>query len=548
MNQKSASKVVVGIIIFAFFAMLVAGSLIVSGFIESGANLVGMNQNNANLKGTLHIVSGSENKTLEPIITEYAEAQGYEVDIDYLGSVDIMLKLQEDDVQDIDAVWPASSIWLSVADSERVKHEQSVFRSPVVVGVRRSEAESLGWEVGRDLKVEDLFAAIKNDNLRFAMTNATQSNSGASGYLGFLYAFAGNPEVLKLADIEKPKVQNQTRQLLNGISKTSGSSGWLKDVFLESYSSLDAMINYEAVMIEANQELVSEGKEPLLVFYLENGTVVADSPLAYVDKGDSGKEELFLDLQEFLASEEAKELLLQNGRRTGVGLNLQEGEYNPQVFNAAWGIKPELNFTAVRVPNSAVIAEMLNLYQVSLRKPSFTLYVVDVSGSMDGDGISQLKEALNTLINQDVAKRYLLQASPKDVHVLIPFNAEPLVQSRFEGNDEEEMREFLEVVQNLQAGGGTDIYSAVLKAYDIINGEENINKYFASVILMTDGKSQNESGIMSIPDSGDIPVFPIMFGSADESQLEVIAERTLGRVFDGRENLVDAFRSAKGYN
>ena len=46
----------------------------------------------------------------------------------------------------------------------------------------------------------------------------------------------------------------------------------------------------------------------------------------------------------------------------------------------------------------------------------------------------------------------------------------------------------------------------------------------------------------------DIPIFSIMFGDADESQLEELAEYSNARVFDGRENLTEAFRSVKGYN
>ena len=44
------------------------------------------------------------------------------------------------------------------------------------------------------------------------------------------------------------------------------------------------------------------------------------------------------------------------------------------------------------------------------------------------------------------------------------------------------------------------------------------------------------------------PVFSIMFGDADETQLEELARYTNARVFDGRENLTEAFRSVKGYN
>ena len=46
----------------------------------------------------------------------------------------------------------------------------------------------------------------------------------------------------------------------------------------------------------------------------------------------------------------------------------------------------------------------------------------------------------------------------------------------------------------------------------------------------------------------DVPVFSIMFGDAQESQLAELARYTNGRVFDGTEDLIGAFRSVKGYN
>jgi len=45
-----------------------------------------------------------------------------------------------------------------------------------------------------------------------------------------------------------------------------------------------------------------------------------------------------------------------------------------------------------------------------------------------------------------------------------------------------------------------------------------------------------------------IPVFSIMFGDADEKELTEISKLTGGRVFDGRRDLIDAFRKVKGYN
>ena len=46
----------------------------------------------------------------------------------------------------------------------------------------------------------------------------------------------------------------------------------------------------------------------------------------------------------------------------------------------------------------------------------------------------------------------------------------------------------------------------------------------------------------------DIPIFSIMFGDADESQLNDIARVTNAKVFDGKTNLLEAFKQVRGYN
>src|SRR3712207_24787 len=83
----------------------------------------------------LRILSRSENQTLQPLVDRFASQHGVRVDVTYRGSVDIMLDLGRDDMA-YDAVWPASSLWLELGDTKRrVKHEKSIMRSPVVLGV-----------------------------------------------------------------------------------------------------------------------------------------------------------------------------------------------------------------------------------------------------------------------------------------------------------------------------------------------------------------------------------------------------------------------------
>ena len=132
----------------------------------------------------IRILSGSENQELEEIIADCADEAGVRVEIDYQGSVNIMQQLQNG-APDYDAVWPASSMWTSLGDTQHlVKHSQSVSLTPVVFGIRMSLAGELGF-IGSDVSVRDILNAITSDRMTFCMTSATQSNSGASAYIGF---------------------------------------------------------------------------------------------------------------------------------------------------------------------------------------------------------------------------------------------------------------------------------------------------------------------------------------------------------------------------
>ncbi|MCB1218982.1 substrate-binding domain-containing protein, partial [bacterium] len=205
-----------------------------------------------------------------------------------------------------------------------------------------------------DITVQAIQNAARDGAFRLAMTSATQSNSGASAYFGFLYALAGNPDVLTLDGLNDPALQEQVRDLLGQVDRSSGSSGWLKDSLVTHYDEFDAMFNYEALVIEANQALTAAGKEPLYVIYPANGLSVADSPLGYVDKGDAAKEEAFLALQAYLLSPPVQARLVSLGRRAGL-IGLAADQADPQVWNSAWGIDLARAIAPIPTPSSEVI-------------------------------------------------------------------------------------------------------------------------------------------------------------------------------------------------
>ncbi|MGI6003457.1 MAG: substrate-binding domain-containing protein [Lachnospiraceae bacterium] len=496
-------------------------------------------------KGKLNILSGSENRELAPILEEFAKQEQIEIDMNYAGSIDIMRTLQGSDIDSYDAVWPASSLWITAGDTNhKIKHAESISVTPVIFGIKKSKAEELGF-VGKEVKVADLLDAIKAGKLNFCMTSATQSNSGCSAYIGFLYALLGNPDMITSEDLQNTDLQTQISDLLSGVNRSSGSSEWLKDMFLAG--DYDAMVNYECLIISANQELEKEGKEPLYAVYPEDGLSLADSPLGYVDNGNTEQEDLFQKLQDYLLSDDVQNKIQQTGRRTGY--TQEVAEENKDVFNTDWGIQPERVLSPFNMPSIDVLTEALDLYQTAFRKPSLTVYCLDFSGSMDGDGDEQLVTAMDSILDQNKAAENLLQASDQDINIVIPFDSSPRDVLTAQGSGDE-LTQLNEQIKEEVPGGGTDIYSAaqagleLLKTYDL-------SQYTAAIILMTDGRSENNArSFMEDYDSSglDVPIFSITFGSADPDQLDALAEKTNARVFDGTGDLTSAFRTVKGYN
>lgn len=494
--------------------------------------------------GTIRILSGSENEVLETVIDECSQATGVEIEMDYKGSVDIMREL-ESGAEEYDAVWPASSIWLSMGDVDHlVKHSQSISMTPVVFGIRDSLAEELGFK-GKDVSVKDILAAIQDGKMSFCMTSATQSNSGASAYIGFLYALLGKQEGMTAEDLQGEQLRADITELLGGVERSSGSSDWLKDLFLkEDY---DAMVNYECLIIDANRQLESEGKEPLYIVYPYDGLSIADSPLGYVDHGDSQKEEAFQAVQQYLLSKEAQSEIEATGRR--ISANGVSDE-NKEVFNEEWGVDTERILSPIQMPDADVLMEALNLYQTSFKKPSLNIYCLDFSGSMEGTGEAQLKDAMSQILLQENASRNFLQANAGEVNEVIFFDNTILDIERAADDSDEALAQLYQKVADFQIAGGTDIYNAAAQALAEASSYD-LEKYTPAIILMTDGVSdynyqtfQEAWDILGI----DVPVFSITFGTADPTQLEELAEATGGRVFDGTQDLTEAFRSVKGYN
>jgi Ca-activated chloride channel family protein len=493
------------------------------------------------------IVAGSENTVLEPIVQEFCKAHNMTCSFEYKGSLDIGAALAPNATLDADAVWPAASLWIDLFDTGRkVKNLKSVSQSPVILGVRMGKAKGLGW-TDHPVTTRDIVAAVKDGKLKFLMTSATQSNSGASAYLAMLSVLVGQPDVIAPGDLDDPKLQEDIKLLLSGVERSSGSSGWLKDLFLGGRvdgSEYDAMWNYEGVIKEANDALAQANKEKLWAVYPQDGVFVSDSPLGFVDRGRGPDvEKRFTELQDYLEAPEQQKKIAALGRRVA----LSDAAAKPE---PDWNFNPAQMVTSVRTPAPDVIRSALALYQESLRRPSLTAFCLDYSGSMGGEGEKQLRDAMTFLLSPSATSQALIQWTPKDKIHIFTFNN--FVNGDQEGNGTAQSQaDLLHFVERQHADGGTNMYACLNDAMRWIEAQPDRGNYLPAILVMTDGRSEGNPGQFEAAwrvEGSGVPVFGVTFGDADASQLNTVANLTRARVFDGRKDLQGAFRAARGYN
>lgn len=174
--------------------------------------------------------------------------------------------------------------------------------------------------------------------------------------------------------------------------------------------------------------------------------------------------------------------------------------------------------------SATVIDSALNVYQTALRKPSWTIWVVDYSGSMSGEGKNGVVKGLNAALDPDQAKKSYIEPASGDVNILIPFETEAHRPVKATGTSTSDLP-----------------------------SESEASQYTTAIVLMTDGRSnsdhQDEFESAYKSRGRDLPIFSIMFGDADPSQLKSLATLSNAKVFDGRSgDLAAVFRQAKGFN
>ena len=487
------------------------------------------------------LITTPENKVLEDVINKFARKNSVDISITYADNLDIVDKLNSG--EKYDAIWASNSIWMDMLDSNKVSTSDSKSTSvtPIVIGIKKSKASELGL-VDKQVKMKDILSLIKSGKLKFSMANPITTNSGAASYLNILSTLAGNPDVLTLEHLKSKSLQEDMKTFFTGLVRTSGDEDFLNKSFVDG--DYDAAITYESSIININKELEKNGKETLYAIYPVDGVSICDSPLVYINNHNDNKKKIFNEFQTYILSDDGQNTLLNLGRRTWYGGVTDSAPAD--TFKKEWGIDTTKYISPIKYPSEKVILEALELYQTKLKKPVHVVFCLDYSGSMYGEGIDSLIDAMEYILS-DEAKKSMIQFTSEDKVSIIAFGSHVKDLGTFTGNKGEDM---LNIIKSYDLDGATSLYPAASKAIEKLSSVSN--SYNTSVILMTDGEG-NMGTFKDLEDTynkykKDIPIYSITFGDASYEQLNKMANLSNGKVFDGKSDLVKAFKTVRGYN
>ncbi|MGI5489011.1 VWA domain-containing protein [Microtetraspora malaysiensis] len=486
---------------------------------------------------TLRILAGSEIKDLEPLLRRAAAEIGVRVKPAYTGTLDGAEQVASGRADGAaDAIWFSSNRYLSLIDGAlaRLSTQTKVMVSPVVLGLKPAKAAELGWDK-EAVSCADIAEAAKAGKFTFGMTNPASSNSGFSALVGVAAALSDADGALSAAQISA--VTPKLKDFFSAQRLTAGSSGWLADAYGRD-TSVDGMVNYESVLMGL--------REPVTLVYPSDGVVSADYPLTLLASASEEKKVLYGRLTAWLRTPAVqKEITTTTHRRPivpGVALDPRFG--SSQLI--------ELPFPNQRDTADLLIATYLN--QVRVR--AHAMFVLDTSGSMRGDRLEALRQALVALTGADTsASGAFSRFSDRETVTMIPFNGtagRPTAFTVPDRNPSPVLTQIREFAEQLDAGGGTAIYDSLKAAYD----QPATPGHYTSIVLMTDGQNTNGSGYAdfeayyrALPEERRrTPTFVVLFGESDVEEMRAVAALTGGAVFDARStSLSSAFKEIRGY-
>lgn len=510
---------------------------------------------------TLRVLATSDLKDIEPLAAQIKSATGVDVQFRFGGTMESTQEVLSGSPADV--AWFANAKYLlsDAAGQRKVKLQEKIMLSPMAVGVSQGDAVKYGWtQPHAKLTWADITRAARDGKLQYALSNPATSNQGFMALLGVVAAAGGKGEALTAADVDRGAIAD----FLKGYKIVGDNSTYLAEQFVKQQGTrANAFINYESWLLTLNAS--GKLREPLHLIYPFEGVTTADYPFMLLNDARRADYQKVVD---YLKSDSAQLWLARQTLRRPI-----KPELAAQVADIlpARGVQVELPFS----PDRQLADGLIDAYLNEFRKPIASTFVLDTSGSMQGQRREQLVEAIHYLAGADASltgrvakltnreRLWFLPFSDR-VREPVPFEI-PAGSTVAKGVQPQvdteaklaELKRVRDAADGLQMAGGTALYDAVLTGLENMLEERKRHPgYQYSVVAFTDGKSNTgrrlddfRRAYEQLPeDVRGIPVFMVLFGEADAGDLKALVDITGGKVFDARKTpLYAVFKDIRAY-
>jgi Ca-activated chloride channel family protein len=498
---------------------------------------------NPNDPNTLTVLAGSEVKDLEPLLPDLRKATGVSLVMKYSGTLEGAESIAGGAATDV--AWFSSGHYLSLLPGagSRIVAQQKIILSPVVLGVKQSVADRFGWTNNPNVTWKDIEAKSADGLFHFAMTNPAASNSGLVALIGVASALSGSSDSIDTGTIDKTAL----KAFFKGQALTAGSSGFLADSFVRDQGAVDGIVNYESILMSLN----AGGKlsEPLALIYPKEGIVTADYPFMLLS---AAKKDAYDKVTTWLRTPEVQNRIMTTTlRRPAIPGVPLDPRFSTQTLI-------ELPFPA----RLETIDALITAYLDEVRRPASAVFVLDLSGSMAGERLDQLKTAMKALTGTDASLTgQFARFRAHEQVTIVTFSSQVDDTREFTIDDTNpdgpDMTEIRTYIDSLSASGGTAIYDALERGYQVVADSQakDPNRLY-SIVLMTDG--ENNSGVDARGFANDfaalptavhaVHTYPVLFGDANKDAMTVIATLSGGTLFDATTtSLQTIFKQIRGY-
>ncbi len=437
------------------------------------------------------------------------------------------------------AIWlPDNEVWASVAADKGIASYQSdcvsMANSPLTLAMWQPIAESLGWP-SRDIGWLDVGSLAADpsawayysggqfgDTLRLGHTHPGLSASGASALLAVVQSAQSKTDAVSVTEIQQPITQASVGTFEGSVSWFSSDTGGLAATMgARGAGFLGAAVLYESDVVTYNQ---GEPETPIVPIYPFEGTFVANHPACISADLDTDAGEAAGIFREFLLSEEIQQMGLNDYGLRPANAAVSLPVVSPALADYA---QPALTFAA---PSVETIYAVQDVWQAA-RKDVNMVMLLDVSGSMNGSKINNMKEA---------AVQFVEQMGDDDFLTIITFSHELEIavnhQRVGDGRDK-----IVSAIERLDAQGDTALYDAIGAGAEFI-AETTASQTSNALVVLTDGldtysyRYSFNRALVEAAASNDTTVFTIAYGSdADENALQSLAEAAYGNYYQGSE-------------